>query len=432
MMKRLLFTLCTVGILSGCGGEEVKVVKLDHIPSQWDVRDMNSNSFTTGPETWASDLLLACTDDPVPQIHEDVTVYHSYVLNRKAMISDYDAHAYKLVTYVKGEQNYVICQDGFSPKMRVGLVEKFPSFVQASEGVTIPSNPTIANGTPEQEESLKESDYSDVFEDPVNLIDETMIQVTPSLNGSIHLTIGEDEGIFPLSIIEPYHAQMGSMTIALGYDEQSKEAYIFAKSEGGLLSYDPIVLITKDDYSQPEQQPKQFEGLKVERVLQAESLEPGVETPVYTFSFIEDGKRVTKDVRLTYTDHEFATNESIEADIESNPAVPSGPFVFVHKTPLNGKATIDYPNVLRAAGIDMSDLMDAIDEAESVKREGEIEEYSLLTIIDGWVGQEFQLSFQRRSKKVDVYLTDPKREQTFKLSSTGAETFFSYFPDLKE
>lgn len=426
MMKRLLFTLCTVGILSGCGGEEVNVVKLDHMPSQWDVRDMNS--FTTGPETWASDLLLACTDDPVPQINEDVTVYHSYVLNRKAMISDYDAHAYKLVTYVKGEQNYVICQDGLSPKMRVGLVEKFPSFVQASEGVTIPSNPTIANGTPEQEESLKESDYSDVFEDPVNLIDETMIQVTPSLNGSIHLTIGEDEGIFPLSIIEPYHAQMGSMTIALGYDEQSKEAYIFAKSEGGLLSYDPVVMISENDYWQP----KQFEGLKVERVLQADSLEPGVETPVYTFSYMENGKRVTEDVRLTYTGREFATDESIEADIESNPAVPSGPFVFVHKTPLDEKATIGYPNVLRAAGIDMSDLMDAIDEAEPVKRKGEIEEYTMLTFIDGWVGQEFQLSFQRRSKKVDVYLTDAKRKQTFKLTSEGAETFFSYFPDLKE
>lgn len=428
MMKRLLFTLCTVGILSGCGGEEVKVVKLDHMPSQWDVRDMNSNSFTTGPETWASDLLLACTDDPVPQIHEDVTVYHSYVLNRKAMISDYDAHAYKLVTYVKGEQNYVICQDGLSSKMRVGLVEKFPSFVQASKGVTIPSNPTITNGTREQEESVKDSDYSDVLEDPVNLIDGTMIQVTPSLNGSIHLTIGEDEGIFPLSIIEPYHAQMGSMKIALGYDEQSKEAYFFAESEGGLLSYDPVVMMSENDYWQP----KQFEGLKVERVLQAESLEPGVDTPLYTFSFIEDGKRVTEDVRLTYTDREFATNESIEADKESNPAVPSGPFVFVHKTSLDEKATIDYPNVLRAAGIDMSDLMDAIDEAEPVKREGEIEEYSLLTIIDGWDGQEFKLSFQRRSKKVDVYLTDPKREQTFKLSSTGAETFFSYFPDLKE
>ncbi|WP_214749032.1 hypothetical protein [Exiguobacterium sp. s189] len=426
MMKRLLFTLCTVGILSGCGGEEVNVVKLDHMPSQWDVRDMNS--FTTGPETWASDLLLACTDDPIPQINEDVTVYHSYVLNRKAMISDYDAHAYKLVTYVKGEQNYVICQDGFSPKMRVGLVKKFPSFVQASEGVTIPSNPTIANGTPEQEESLKESDYSDVFEDPVHLIDETMIQVTPSLNGSIHLTIGEDEGIFPLSIIEPYHAQMGSMTIALGYDEQSKEAYIFAKSEGGLLSYDPVVMISENDYWQP----KQFEGLKVERGLQADSLEPGVETPVYTFSYMENGKRVTEDVRLTYTGREFATDESIEADIESNPAVPSGPFVFVHKTPLDEKATIGYPNVLRAAGIDMSDLMDGIDEAEPVKRKGEIEEYTMLTIIDGWVGQEFQLSFQRRSKKVDVYLTDPKRKQTFKLSSMGAETFFSYFPDLKE
>ncbi|WP_214794955.1 MULTISPECIES: hypothetical protein [unclassified Exiguobacterium] len=428
MMKRMLFTLCAVGILSGCGGEEVSVVKLEHMPAQWVVRDMNSNSFDIGPETWASDLLHACTDDPIPQINEDVTVYHSYALNRKAMISDYDAHAYKLVTYVKGEQNYAICQDGFSPKMRVGLIEELPSFVQASKGVTIPIVPTIGIATREQEESVKGSDYSDIFEVPVNLVDGTMIQVTPSLNGSITLTIGEDEGIFPLSIIEPYNAQMGVVTIALGYDEQSQKAYFFAESESGLLSYDPVVTMTETDYFQP----KQFEGLQVERVLQADSLEPGVETPLYTFSFVENGKRVTKDVRLTYTEREFATAKSIEADIESNPAVPSGPFVFVHKTPLNGKATIDYPNVLRAAGIDMSDLMDAIDGAEPVKRSGDVEEYSLLTIIDGWVGQEFQLSFKKRSKKVDVYLTDAKQNQTFKLTSAGAETFFSYFPDLKE
>ncbi|MDA5559720.1 hypothetical protein PJK55_03150 [Exiguobacterium sp. MMG028] len=428
MRKRILFTLCAVGILSGCGGEEISVVKLDHMPAQWDVRDMNSNSFETGPETWANDLLRACTDDPIPRIHEDVTVYHSYALNRKAMISDYDAHAYKLVTYVKGQQNYVICQDGFSPKMRVGLIEELPSFVQASKGVTIPTVPTIGVGTREHEERVKGSDYSDIFEVPVHLVDGTMIQVTPSLNGSITLTIGEDEGIFPLSIIEPYNAQMGVVTIALGYDEQSKEAYFFAESEGGLLSYDPIVTMTETDYFQP----KQFEGLQVERVLQADSLEPGVETPLYTFSFMENGKRVTKDVRLTYTDGEFLTDESVGADIESNINVPSGPFVFVHKSPLDGKATIDYPNVLRAAGIDMSDLMDAIDEAEPVKRAGDVGAYSLLTIIDGWKGQEFQLSFKKRSKKVDVYLTDPTREQTFKLSSKGAETFFSYFPDLKE
>ncbi|MGH1444332.1 MAG: hypothetical protein ACRAUN_12650, partial [Exiguobacterium profundum] len=59
-------------------------------------------------------------------------------------------------------------------------------------------------------------------------------------------------------------------------------------------------------------------------------------------------------------------------------------------------------------------------------------DYPLLTIIDGWKGQEFQLSFKKRSKKVDVYVTDETRDQTFKLSSAGAETFFSYFPDLDE
>ncbi|WP_215141153.1 hypothetical protein [Exiguobacterium qingdaonense] len=428
MMKRFLFTLCTVGILSGCGGEEVEVVKLDHMPSQWDVRDMNSNSFTVGPETWASDLLNTCTGAPISQINEDVTVYHTYVLNRKAMISDYDAHAYKFVTYVEGDKNYAICQDGSSPEPRVGLIKKFPSFINASNGVTVPSVPTIEIGTREQEESIMESDYSAIFEVPINLIEETMIQVTPSLNGYIDLNIGEDRAIFPVSRIEPYDAQMGTVKIALGYNEQSKEAYFFAESEGGFTSYDPLVTMTENDHWQT----KRFEGLQVKRVLQEDKLKPGVETPIYTFSFIEDGERVTADVRLTYEAGKFAMDESIEADIEPNMNVPSGPFVFVHKSPLNGEVSIHYPNVLRAAGTDMSDLMNAFEEAEPVDQTGETGDYPLLTIIEGWKGQEFQLSFKKRSKKVDVYVTDESRDQTFKLSSAGAETFFSYFPDLDE
>jgi hypothetical protein len=151
---------------------------------------------------------------------------------------------------------------------------------------------------------------------------------------------------------------------------------------------------------------------------------------------MKNGKRVKEEVSLTYTKGEFATNESIkdstEAGLIAHPSVPRGPFFFLHKSPLDEATTLDYPDTLRAAGIDMSDLMNAFKEAEPVNRAGEVGDYPLLTIIDGWKGQEFQLSFQKRSKKVDVYVTDETRNQTFKLSSAGAETFFSYFPDLDE
>ncbi len=424
-MKRILIFICCVGLLTGCGDEEMDVVKLDYISEHWNVKEMNSGRMDAKSETWASDLLDACTGELIEEIEEEVTIFNSFELHRKAIDVP---HSSKFVMYLKGKENYTVCYDNTSDQMRAGKIDAFPSFVNTEKGVDIVKSPTIRIGTEEELKSLEQKDHGHFFDKPIRLLEETMLHVTPALHGKIDFTIGDRQGLFPLNHLDPYNAQMGEVAIALGYDEKSREAYFFYERTDGSTSVLPLV-VWREGYGH---EPIQLEDLQVERVLSADTLEPGIETPLYKFSFIQNGKRVNEDVRLTYMRGQFASKDSIQEVIESNSPALSGPFVFVHKKSLNGATDFQYPFVLRAEEDDISDLMNAIDDATPVKRAGDVTDYSRLTIVDGWGGQEFQLSFKERSQKIDVYLTDPLRDQTFKLSSKGAERFLDLFPEVKE
>ena len=425
MMKRILFILCMVGLFVGCGTQETDVVKLDYISEHWNVKDMNSGRMDDKSETWASDLLDACTGELIEEIEEEVTIFNSFELHRKAIDVP---HISKFVMYLKGKENYTICYDNTSDQMKAGKIDAFPSFVNTEKGVDIVNSPTIRVGTEEELKSLEQKDQGHFFDKPIRLLEETMLHVTPPLHGKIDLKIGGRQGLFPLNHLDPYNTQMGEVAIALGYDEKSREAYFFYERTDGSTSVLPLV-VWKEGYGH---EPIQLEGLQVERALLADTLEPGLETPLYTFSFIQNGKHVNEDVRLTYTRGQFASKDYTQDVIESNSAALSGPFVFVHKKPLNGATDFQYPFVLRAEENDIPNLMSVIDDATPVKRAGDVKDFSRLTIVDGWVGQEFKLSFKKRSQKLDIYLTDPLREQTFKLSSKGAEVFLDIFPEYKE
>ncbi|WP_214816831.1 hypothetical protein [Exiguobacterium sp. s131] len=417
-MKRIFLFICCIGLLTGCDDEQMDVVKLDYISEHWNVKEMNSGRMDAKSETWASDLLDACSGNAISRIEEDVTVYRSYELNRK-----FD-DAYKIVMYMEGDRPYAVCYDSASEQIKAEKIDEFPYFVHTEEGTDILSTPTIRTGTHEELKQMEQKDQGHYYAAPVRLLEGTMIHVTPSLYGQIDLSIGDQQGLFPISHLEPFSAQSEEVGIALGYDEQSKEAYFHYEKNDGLTTLLPLVVWNEKEH---KHEPIQFEGLQVEQVLREDILEPGVKMPLYTFSFIEDGKRVNEEVSLTYLNGEFSTQDPVQNASDSN-----GPFVYVHEKPLNGALDIQYPNVLMAEENDISDLMNEIDDAIPVKRAGDVTDYSRLTIVDGWGAQEFQLSFKERSQKIDVYLTDSLRDQTFKLSSKGAERFLDLFPEVKE
>ncbi len=417
-MKRILLLICCVGLLTGCDDEQMDVVKLDYLPEHWNVKDLQSGHMDAKSVMWTPDLLDACSGNAISRIEEDVTVYRSYELNRK-----FD-DAYKIVMYMEGDQPYTVCYDSASEQIRAEEIDEFPYFVHTEEGTDILSTPTIRTGTHEELKQMEQKDEGHFYPMSVSLLEGTMIHVTPPLYGQIDLTIGDQRGFFPLSHLDPFNAQSEEVGIALGYDEQSKEAYFYYEKNDGLTTILPLVVWNEKEH---KHEPIQFEGLQVEQVLREDILEPGVKMPLYTFSFIEDGKRVNEEISLTYLNDEFSTHDPVQNASHSN-----GPFVYVHEKPLNGALDIQYPNVLMAEENDISDLMNEIDDAIPVKRAGDVTDYSRLTIVDGWGAQEFQLSFKERSQKIDVYLTDPLRDQTFKLSSKGAERFLDLFPEVKE
>lgn len=416
-MKRILLLICCIGLMTGCNDEQMDVVKIDYLPEHWNVKDLQSGHMDAKSVKWTPDLLDTCSGNAISRIEEDVTVYRSYELNRKFD----DAH--KIVMYMEGNQPYAVCYDSASEQIRAEEIDEFPYFVHTEEGTDILSTPTIRTGTHEELKQMEQKDQGHYYPMPVRLLEGTMIHVTPSLYGQIDLTIGDQQGLFPISHLEPFSAQSEEVGIALGYDEQSKEAYFYYEKEDGLTTLLPLVVWNEKEH---KHMPIQFEGLQVEQVLREDILKPGVKTPLYTFSFIEDGKRVNEEISLTYLNGEFSTHDPVQNASHSN-----GPFVYVHEKPLNGALDIQYPNVLMAEENDISDLMNEIDDAIPVKRAGDVTDYSRLTIIDGWGAQEFQLSFKERFKKIDVYLTDPLRDQTFKLSSKGAERFLDLFPEVK-
>ena len=417
-MKRILLLICCVGLLTGCDDEQMDVVKIDYLPEHWNVKNLHSGHMDAKSVMWTADLLDACSGRAISRIEENVTVYDSYELNRTFD----DAH--KMVMYMEGNRPYAVCYDSASEQIRAEEIDEFPHFVHTEEGTDILSTPTIRKGTLEELKEMEQKDEGHFYSTPIRLLEGTMIHVTPSLYGQIDLSIGDRQGLFPLSYLEPFNAQTREVAIALGYDEQSKEAYFYYEKEDGLTTLLPLVVWNDKEH---KHDPVYFEGLQVEQVLRDDILEPDVKTPLYRFSFIEDGKRVNEEISLTYLDGEFSTQDPVQNASHSNV-----PFVYVHEKPLNGALDIQYPNVLMAEENDISDLMNAIDDAIPVKRAGDVTDYSRLTIVDGWGGQEFQLSFKERSQKIDVYLTDPLRNQTFKLSSKGAERFLDLFPEVKE
>jgi hypothetical protein len=404
--------------MTGCDDEQMDVVKIDYLPEHWNVKDLHSGHMDAKSVMWTADLLDACSGRAISRIEENVTVYHSYELNRTFD----DAH--KMVMYMEGDRPYAVCYDSASEQIRAEEIDEFPHFVHTEEGTDILSTPTIRTGTHDELKEMEQKDQGHFYPAPVRLLEGTMIHVTPSLYSQIDLSIGDQRGFFPISHLDPFNAQTEEVAIALGYDEQSKEAYFYYEDEDGLTTILPLVVWNEKEH---KHMPIQFEGLQVEQVLREDILEPGVKTPLYTFSFIEDGKRVNEEISLTYLNGEFSTHDTVQNASNSN-----GPFVYVHEKPLNGAIDIQYPNVLMAEENDISDLMNVIDDATPVKRAGDVTDYSRLTIVDGWGGQEFQLSFKERSKKIDIYLTDPLRNQTFKLSSKGAERFLDIFPEVKE
>lgn len=414
-------------ILSGCGSERDSTLKLDYIDEHWIV-----GHYTTDKKsmTDVGTVLEACTGELTTELEGELTVHDTIVVSRPPFTNAGDDFMYKAVTYVEGDQLYAVCRDMVSPYLQAEVVPSFPEQVVTAQPVD--RAPVVLPVSASDKETFLEADLLQDHPFKLEPFRDAVFSYSQAFYGEIEIAIDGWPPLFPLHMFEPASAGVGNFQMMFASSESESLPYILMRYGDGHISSQPLEVT----FDATEAAPR-FESLEVERLpIDTDVLIPDVSYPIFAFHYKKDGKRETSELTLTYREGTFSTEE--DRDLRQQFADEqlanrrSEPYVYVHKKPFNFDETLAYPDVLKAAGTDMDELIEAIELAEPVKRGGDTGEYPLLTIVDGLKGQQFAISFKQRSKKRDVYVTDQLTDRTYKLTSAGAETFFSYFPDLKK
>ncbi|WP_215190061.1 hypothetical protein [Exiguobacterium sp. s6] len=428
-MKKLASALVlSMGLLASCGGEKPDVVNLSYVDAHWTVNKYSLEQ----PEALESvdETLQACTGDLTTELKGDLTVYDTVIANRHQMTDTGDEYAYKSVTYIKGDEHYALCRDMLSERFQAEVIESFPPFVDTQNGKRIQRNPFIE---PADETTQAEFLDTDGLLEPNNAVEpfpDTIVTFIPAFHGEVELTIGDRPVAFPVLMFDPMMAHIDEVKIAIGYHPDEKKPYVLLMLADLYFTMSPL-----DEIIDPVKGEQSYEELTVKRLPLRSELLPDKSYPLYEFNYTRDGKAVTEIATITYRASELLTISEQKAlkdnpDEQYMPSV-SGPLIYLHQQPFNHESTLTYPTILRAVGNEMDDLIQAIDSAEPTKRTGDQGNYPYLTIVDGLKGQEFEVTYKQRSKKLDIYVTDRSTKETYKLTSEGAETFLSYFPDLK-
>ncbi|WP_214838743.1 hypothetical protein [Exiguobacterium sp. s122] len=402
-------------------------MKLDYIDEQWIVGNYTSEKKATiGVET----VLEACTGELTTTLEGELTVRDTVVVSRPPFTNIGDDFMYKAVTYVEGDQLYAVCRDMVSPHLQAEVVPSFPEQIVTAQPVD--RAPVVLPVSPADKEAFLEAET--LQHHPFKLVPfrDAVFSFSQAFYGEIEIAIDGWPPLFPLHMFEPASAGIGDIQMMLASSETESLPYILMRYGDGSVSSQPLEVTFDAEMVAPR-----FESLEIERLpIDTGALMPDVSYPVFALHYEKDGKPETSEMTFTYREGTFSTEEDrdlrqqfADEQLGNQSASPS---VYVHKRPFNFDETLGYPDVLKAAGTDFNELIEAVELAEPVKRGGETGEYRLLTIVDGLKGQQFAISFKQRSKKRDVYITDLLSEQTFKLTSTGAETFFSYFPQVRK
>jgi len=418
----------STGLLSGCGGEKPDVVNLSYVDAHWTVSKYTKEELILLHS--ADETLQACTGELTTELKGDLSVLDTIVANRYPMTDTGEEYAFKAVSYMKGEEKYALCRDMASNRFSAQVIESFPDDVDVATAKPIGRYPVIRPADDSAKAALREADELNESGNPIEPFLDTLVAFSPALYGEIKVEVGGMPSPYPLFTFDPSLASMKDIKLAVGYDKVVEKPHLLLMFADLYFSVIPL-----ESMIDPTAEGRTYEALTVERLPLETELVPDQTYPLYEFSYTRDGKVVNETMTFTYrTSDLLSTTErkKLETQPEEDymPLVV-GPLVYLHQQPFNPESPLSHPVLLKATGNEIEDLVEAIDSAEPTKRSGDQGDYCYLTIVDGLKGQEFEVSYKQRSKKLDIYVTDRSTKETYKLTSEGAETFLSYFPDLK-
>lgn len=428
LFKRGITMILSASLLSACGASDIEVIQLDYIENQW-----NLESYTKEGEIVkiheVREVLEACEGERVTELKGEITTYQTVIAGR-AGVSSVDPYSMKVVTYLEGDERYVVCREDYTNQLMAEAIDEFPDFVNTSEGISVPRLPNLHQTSSSSKDKLMRTDELNIDEIDIIPFRNTLLEIEPALFGEIELELDGKATRHPLAQFGPTGIEMPHRQIAIGLDQKTSQPYIlFALNER--FVFQPLQFEKLEDPASREQ--KAFDKLSVDTIVEPGELKEGEAIPIYTFHYMRDGESVTETMTVRFVEGTLL-KEGEEPDSmyeEWMPVQEDGPRVVSHRKPFEGNE-LAYPDFIEISTEESEQVMEVLKEAEPVGRKGEPADYRYLTLTEGWKGQEFEISYKQRSKKIDIYLTDPLREQTFKLSSKGAEVFLDIFPEYEK
>jgi hypothetical protein len=418
MKKRALMALSLLWLTAGCS-EDVDVVRYGHIEEHWQAERVTINSQE--PEVNAETILNQCEDkERLAELDEETftVLGMAYATRAPFITEDYDGYAFDEVTYVEGDAVYALCRshqmDGIPGYQAVEL-EARPSFLKDEVGTEVSFLPTVHVATENERASLHEPDAfyengQDIEPYPV-----TLMRMSPGFNGTVEIGIGE-WGFFSPSFDFLPNLRPFDVFIALGRDTETNLPHLLMSYGGDGARYSSSILQDTDLLNGAD-------SLTFRRVFEGGTMEPSKQIPLYDITVEVDGQMVTKTLWMRFKPIPLLS-DSTELEKVS--------IAYLHKYPYHREVPLPYPDAVSVSGEAYDRLVESIETARPSTKSGETEDYKYLTLLRGNLGQQFEVSYQQRSKKVDVYVKDVKTGEVFKLSSVGAETFQELYPQAFE
>ncbi|WP_214823763.1 hypothetical protein [Exiguobacterium algae] len=424
-MKRFALACLTVTTLLGaCGNEEIDVVDLKYIPSHWELFGVDQSDQES-----VEGILNACVGERAVEIKDDFKVYGTVTATKLPFAANDVSMKERTISYIESDEKYVVCRDRSDVRYVADKVDHFPEFIESNERLELSWLPSIEMPTEEELEELRSAPAFTEDEIGFMWVEQSLLNIKLPAYGFLELKLGERQLTYQLPLFEPVYGAGNEIDLTVGIHGKTNRAFVF-HTFGNASSYigNPI-----EFYDREDNEPTRFNRLQIKRVASPETLDPGVATPLYEFTYDQAGERVTEVFTMTFHEGEFkAEGTEMSGFIQSEHMAINESMIYVHKDRYEAGGKIAYPNVLQPDADEVEALWKAIESAEPVERSGDETTYRYVTLTDGYKDQQFELSFKQRSKKLDIYLTDPEHEQTYKLSSEGAEKFIAAFPKVKD
>lgn len=429
LFKRGIMMLFSASLLSACGTSDIEVIQLDYIEDQWGVESYTKEGELVQVHD-TKEVLKACEGERTTELKGDITVYQTVFAVRKGVVPSMDPYSMKVVTYLEGDERYVVCREDYTNQWMAETIDKFPDFVNTSEGISVPRLPSLHQTSLSSKDKLMKTDELNIDEIDITPFRDTLLEIEPALFGELELELDGKATRHSLTSFQPTGIDMPHRQIAIGLDRKTSQPYILFSFNERFV-YQSLQFEELEDTASIEQ--KAFDKLSVDTIIEPGEIKKGEAVPLYSFHYIKDGEPVTETMTVRFIEGTLL-KEGEEPDSmleEWMPDQEDGPRVVAHRKPFDGNS-LTYPDFIEISTEESEQVMKVLKEAEPISRKGEPADYRYLTLTEGWKGQEFEISYKQRSKKLDIYLTDPLREQTFKLSSKGAEVFLDIFPEYEK